>query len=261
MTSAKIDRLASLIGNIRLRVAVPGEAPNLYLVERGPDGPADLILTSGAAWPPDEGPASLAATVSVEGAVSTLLTGQKPVTRVPIQPGTDMAGLVVLIRREAEQGRCGASAMLDRLCEALFICLLRHMLDTRETTVGVLGGLADRHISRALVAMHEQPGKAWTNEALAELSALSLGHFIKRFTRCVGETPQRHLRGWRLALARNEVEGGIRVEVVARKYGFRSPDGFSRAFVARFGRAPLSFRAKGFRDDAASTKNRADIVD
>jgi AraC-like DNA-binding protein len=51
-----------------------------------------------------------------------------------------------------------------------------------------------------------------------------------------------YLRHWRLTVAHQDLVRGDRVEQVARRYGYGSGEGFSRAFRARFGVNPVAMR-------------------
>jgi AraC-like DNA-binding protein len=58
----------------------------------------------------------------------------------------------------------------------------------------------------------------------------------------MNETPMGYLRRWRLTLARQDLLRGDRVEAVARRYAYESPEGFTRAFRKAYGVAPVSLR-------------------
>jgi AraC-like DNA-binding protein len=59
--------------------------------------------------------------------------------------------------------------------------------------------------------------------------------FYKRFNELVGYSPLQYLRQWRLTLARLELKKGQRISSVALDFGYRSSEGFSRAFHQHFG--------------------------
>lgn len=155
-----------------------------------------------------------------------------------VSPQGDLASIVSLLKSEHETGKCGAPVILSRLGDVLVVALLRMQLDRGVATPGLLAGLANPRISKAIVAMHEAPGKSWQNAQLAKTAGLSHTRFKELFSQLVGETPARYLRRWRLVLARTELENGQRVESVAQKYGYRAPDAFSRAFTKEFGVRP-----------------------
>jgi len=62
------------------------------------------------------------------------------------------------------------------------------------------------------------------------------------FLALVGEPPAAYLRRWRLTLARQDAARGDRVDAIARRYGYVSPEGFTRAFKKHFGQSPVTLR-------------------
>jgi AraC-like DNA-binding protein len=154
----------------------------------------------------------------------------------------EMNLLLRLFKAEVERRRCGARPILSRLGEVLVIKLLRKEITKGATSPGLVAGLADPRLARAIVAMHEEPGRAWRNEDLAEVAGLSLSRFAETFLKTVGETPQSYLRRWRMTLARQDIERGDRVQAVARRYGYASPEALSRAFARQFEVNPLAAR-------------------
>ena len=156
----------------------------------------------------------------------------------------EMTLLLRLFKAEIEARHCGVRPVLSRLGEVLVIKLLRWEIDRGVTSSGLVAGLADRRLARAIVAMHEEPGRPWRNEELAALAGLSLSRFAETFLKVVGETPQAYLRRWRMTLARQDIERGERVQTVARRYGYTSPEALSRAFAREFDVNPLSVRRR-----------------
>lgn len=154
----------------------------------------------------------------------------------------EMACLLRVFRAEVEKRNCGYRPILSRLGEVLVIKLLRKEITRGATEPGLVAGLADPRLARAIVAMHGNPGRAWRNEDLASEAGLSLSRFAETFLRTVGETPQSYLRRWRMTLARQDIEKGDRVQTVAARYGYGSPEALSRAFSRQFDVNPLALR-------------------
>ena len=122
--------------------------------------------------------------------------------------------------------------------------MLRTQIEAGSTRPGLLAGLADPRLSRAIVAIHDQPGRDWRNEDLAQIAGLSLSRFAEIFLATVSEPPAAYLRRWRLTLARQDVEKGDRVDAIARRYGYLSSEGFTRAFKKHFGENPITLRPR-----------------
>jgi AraC-like DNA-binding protein len=75
------------------------------------------------------------------------------------------------------------------------------------------------------------------------VAKLSRAAFAERFQRLVGEPPLRYLRTWRLLNARRELaHGKASVRSVAEQAGYRTANGFSRAFRRFFSESPSAAR-------------------
>jgi AraC-like DNA-binding protein len=145
---------------------------------------------------------------------------------------------------EAVRGRPGASCLMARLTELLFIEILRrHMAQLRDQDVGWLAALNDRRICRALNAFHTRPAEPWTIEMLAREAGLSRSALLRRFQRLLSMSPIRYLATWRLHLAAQAVrDGSEAVATIAEQAGFGSEEAFSRAFKRCFGSSPSAWR-------------------
>tara|TARA_R110001592_G_scaffold336960_1_gene622838 strand:- start:118499 stop:119287 length:789 start_codon:yes stop_codon:yes gene_type:complete len=137
--------------------------------------------------------------------------------------------LASLLIEEHTSQRCGSFSVLNRLAEILIVLILRTQLEKGSTSVGLIGGLSDSRISRAIVSMHEDPGHSWSNTELASVSGLSLSRFYDIFSDRVGKSPMAYLRSYRLTLATNDIEKGTGLKIVARRYGYGSGEALCRA--------------------------------
>lgn len=186
------------------------------------------------------------------GGNSNPLVAALPERLVMETSGDDNSALLLqMVVAEAHDARCGSASALNRLCEVLLIRLLRQQIERGATTPGLLAGLSDPRLSRALVAMHDRPGRNWRNSELAEVAGMSLSRFSEQFAGRVGETPQSYLRRWRMTLARQEIASGERIQSVARRLGYGSPEALSRAFNKHYGKAPVSVRRESRNQPAA----------
>lgn len=159
-----------------------------------------------------------------------------------------------LLFAEALAQRCGHAAVVDRLCEVLLIQLLRHAMATGLVDSGVMAGLADARLARAIGAMHAEPGRAWTLPALAAVAGMSRARFAAHFVQTVGVPPGDYLTGWRLGLARRLLRRGLPIKQVAADVGYASAGAFGRVFVQRVGHTPREWQraAAGQADGAAA---------
>ena len=240
----RYDRLTTLIDRFKLAVApaAPGDA-NL-IVFATPGGAPDRVRfrTRGAGFEPGDGQALFCARVDWGGSTNPLLTALPDTVDVDLCCDPDSVGLARMMQSEIAGRRCGADTVLSRLGEVLMVRMMRAEIEAGSTRPGLLAGLSDPRLSRAIVAMHDRPGRPWRNDDLAQIAGMSLSRFAETFLAEVGEPPGGYLRRWRLTLARQDIAKGRRVDAVARRYGFSSPEGLTRAFRKQFGETPIALR-------------------
>jgi len=192
--------------------------------------------------PPVEGADFTCARLGFEGgAENPLARALPPLIALPLArvPGLDLA--LELLFRETDQVRCGQRLLADRLFEVVLIQLLRWLLDHPQEAgmqPGLVAGLSEPRLARALVAMHEAPGEAWTLERMAERAGMSRTAFANAFREHVGQTPAEYLAGWRIALAQDRLREGQPLKRLASELGYANPSALSRAFTARMGMSP-----------------------
>lgn len=141
----------------------------------------------------------------------------------------DMGLVVNLIASELVAPRCGQPALLKRAGEILFIGLLRYLISHPRTPVGMLNGLAEPRIARALVDLHGTPQAAWTLETLAASAGMSRTAFAVRFRDLMGATPGDYVTQLRLGIARREIAQGNGLKRAAQASGYASTTALSRA--------------------------------
>lgn len=192
--------------------------------------------------PPAEGSDFTCATLDFEGGDQhPVARALPPVTVVPLREIAGLEGTLALLFAETERVRCGQRLLADRLFEVLLVQLLRWMLDhpgPAKLPAGLLAGLADPRLARALVAMHQRPGEPWSLDSLAAEAGMSRSAFAARFRDAVGEPPAAYLLRWRMAIAQAELRQGAQVKAVADAAGYGNAASFSRAFTAAAGLPP-----------------------
>ena len=244
---SRYDRLSTLIDRFTLKV-VPdaGDQANLVIL-RDADNPQPcaILLSSLAALAPGHfhhRTPLFSARIEWGGADNLLLSTLPPHIEISLDEAPDMSMLVQLLKTESEAQRCGVNGALNRLAEVLMIRILRYLIERGQSASGLLGGLADKRLSKAIVSIHEAPGRGWKNDDLAAIAGLSISRFAELFKARVGETPQSYLRRWRMILARQDIQRGERVQRVAERYGYGSSEALCRAFQRQYGHNPLAAR-------------------
>ena len=115
------------------------------------------------------------------------------------------------------------------------------MIDRSLANSGMLAGLADARLSKALVALHDKPGRDWHLEDLAARAGMSRARFAARFKQVVGIAPGEYLTRWRISLAQHLLQQGWPVKEVAGEVGYASPAALGRVFATRTGATPKAW--------------------
>jgi len=150
------------------------------------------------------------------------------------------------IAREARELRPGGETVITHLADILIIQALRSWIDTApEANQGWIAALRDKHVGRALAAIHRAPEKNWSVESLAREVGMSRSGFSARFTQLVGESAKRYLTQWRMQLARAQLQKtSDPLAILADRLGYQSEAAFCRAFKREFGVPPGSVRQR-----------------
>ncbi|WP_419906921.1 AraC family transcriptional regulator [Hoeflea sp.] len=244
---SKFDRLSALMRHFQMTVEMveAGEGNLIVFGRPGNDSPCGVEF-----WPRHERAQSVIAPekrlvearADWDGRSNPLVAALPECVVMETQDDDGTQLLLQMLVAEAADRRCGSASALNRLCEVLLIRLLRRQIERGATTPGLISGLAHERLSRALVALHDDPGRNWRNIDLAEVAGMSLSRFSEQFSLQVGETPQAYLRRWRMILARQAIASGERIQSVARRLGYGSSEALSRAFNKHYGQAPVSIR-------------------
>jgi AraC-like DNA-binding protein len=164
---------------------------------------------------------------------------QVPLARLPALDLTQQ-----LLFSEAFGQRCGHAAVVDRLTEVLVVQVLRYAIEQRLVDGGLMAGLADQRLHKALSAVHAEPARTWTLDSMAEVAGMSRARFAAHFVRLVGMPPGEYLTGWRLGLARAMLRRGLPVKQVAAEVGYASASALGRVFAQRLGVSPTTWQAR-----------------
>jgi AraC-like DNA-binding protein len=107
---------------------------------------------------------------------------------------------------------------------------------------------ADARVVHALRTVDRYPASAWTLNRLANVSSLSLYHFLRTFDRITGVTPYQYVLRARLrhAAVRLVRESGSILDL-ALDCGFGDISNFTRAFRNEFGASPRRYRERSLR--------------
>ena len=156
---------------------------------------------------------------------------------------TRVRRIVELIAEETNAHRPGRDLILERLVEVLLLEALRfRSASAGREEQGLLAGLSDSSLARALREIHIDVARRWTVENLARTAGMSRAVFAERFARKVGMPPMQYLLEWRMAIAKDVLRRERPpLAEVAEKVGYQSASAFSTAFTRLTGRSPSEF--------------------
>ena len=194
---------------------------------------------------PRDGSDFVCATLDFDGGVHhPLAQALPPLVALRIAEVDGIEQTLALLFAETERVRCGQRLLADRLFEVLLLQMLRWLLDhpgEAGLQGGLLAGLAHPRLARALTRLHEQPGQAWSLEALAREAGMSRSAFAATFKATVGLSPGDHLLRWRVSIAQSMLRDGRSVKQASDALGYASAAAFSRAFTQTVGVSPRAW--------------------
>ncbi len=195
---------------------------------------------------------------------SILLAALPPI--VHIREEADKAALRWCLDRmmlELREPRPGAFLVAQHLAHMMLLQALRlHMAEGTKGGVGWLFALADRQMGAAIGAMHEDPARRWTLQALAERAGMSRSTLALRFKETVGVSPMDYLTRWRMLVAGDRLaDGAESISALAFSLGYDSESAFSTAFKRIMGCSPRQYGRSRAAVPAMRVDNPADQLE
>jgi AraC-like DNA-binding protein len=147
----------------------------------------------------------------------------------------------------------GSHTMMIALMTQGLVAVLRRLCDSGTCSLPWMVALGDDRLVRALDLMMEAPERPHTLESVARAAGMSRSAFAERFTSTFGRTAMDLLREVRLDRGAELLRTtDLPVQTVAERVGLSSRSYFSKAFRARFGVDPASYRATAREDERAA---------
>lgn len=210
-----------------------------YSAEHLPCDAADTRLTG---W---EGGESGFVCGEIELATSRSLLWQALPAEIVIkknQAGDILAKLIELVIGEASGRRFGSDSVVERLCDSLFVLVIRYCIEEGLVGQGVFAAMQDRRLATVLGLIHQQPWQPWTIAELCSHAGISKTLLSEKFALYLGASPIEYLTLWRMQIAAHWLkETGMTVERVAERCGYESVPAFSKAFKRCLGASPGAF--------------------
>ncbi len=159
----------------------------------------------------------------------------------------EIAPMLQAMEREVRTERAGSAGILARLADVVSASIVRGWVECGCNDVhGWLEALRDPRLSRAVSALHREPGRNWTVSELASETGASRSAFAERFLAVTGQTPLRYARELRMRLAAEWIgRDRVPIDTAAERLGYGSQAAFSRAFKRVTGHPPGAARSRG----------------
>lgn len=215
------------------RLSGPRVTPRDEAVRHGdPDGTPDFMALGGS--------------FAFERVNAPLLLSLLPEhIHIPASEGraTRFGRLIDLLAEECATDYPGKELIIQRMLEALLIEALRwRSLGNEAVPAGLLSGMQEPAIARALQAIHADVRASWTVARLASIAGMSRSAFSARFGEVLGCAPIEYLLRWRMAIAKDALARGNKtLDRIAEEIGYELASAFSTAFRKRLGCPPGKF--------------------
>lgn len=164
---------------------------------------------------------------------------------IPASEGraTRFGRLIELLAEECATDYPGKELIIQRMLEVLLVEALRwQSIEGQGVTAGLLNGMKDPSLTRAIQAIHSDVRASWTVAGLASIAGMSRSAFSARFGETIGCAPIEYLARWRMAIAKDALVSGVKtLDRIAADIGYESASAFSTAFRKRLGCPPGQF--------------------
>ncbi len=195
--------------------------------------------------PEQEGAELVCATIEFgAGMLNPLIASFPEPLVLPLDALPELGPTLQLLFSEAFSALPGRQTAIDRLFEYLFVLLIRSAMNAHLVDSGVLMGLSDLRLGKAIEGMHKHPETSWSLEQLAQRAGMSRARFAAYFRQVVGMTPFDYLTNWRLGVAQTMLRKGNSLRLVASAVGYANATALTRVFTQRVGMSPSEWLAR-----------------
>jgi AraC-like DNA-binding protein len=149
--------------------------------------------------------------------------------------------------QELREPQPGGFLVAQQLASMMLVKALRlYLSQGPKGGVGWFFALADKQMSAAITAMHNDPAHRWTLQSLAERAGMSRTIFALKFKRTVGASPMEYLTRWRMLAAGDRlISSSDSVSTIALSLGYESESAFCHAFKRVMDCSPRQYCHRG----------------
>ncbi len=195
--------------------------------------------------PEQEGAELVCATIEFgAGMLNPLIASLPEPLVLPLDALPELAPTLQLLFSEAFSKLPGRQPALDRLFEYLFVLLIRSAMNAHLVDSGVLMGLSDVRLGKAIECIHKHPETSWSLEQLAQRAGMSRARFAAYFREVIGVTPFDYLTSWRLGVVQTMLRKGNSLKLIASAVGYANATALTRVFTQRLGMPPSEWLAR-----------------
>jgi len=140
----------------------------------------------------------------------------------------------------------GNAMVVRHLGHIMLVQVLRiYLAQEGNGAPGWLRALSDPRLAAAMQAVHADPSRAWTVQALADVAGVSRSTFALRFRQKAGVAPLDYVARWRMQLAARSLRTRhLTISSIAQKLGYESDSAFSHAFKRIMKCSPRDYRER-----------------
>lgn len=167
-----------------------------------------------------------------------------------VKSGSDQAAVLSWalqrIAHELATPSLGNAIVVQHLGHIMLVQVLRLYLEQEgDNTPSWLLAVYDPRIGAAIQAIHAEPARSWTVEALAKIAGVSRSALALRFKQKAGIAPLEYVSRWRMQLATRSLKNDhVTISSIAQKLGYESDSAFSHAFKRVMKCSPREYRAR-----------------
>lgn len=167
-----------------------------------------------------------------------------------VKSGSDQASVLSWalqrLAHELATPSLGNAIVVQHLGHIMLVQVLRlYLKQEGDNTPSWLLAVSDPRIGAAIQAIHAEPARSWTVEALANVAGVSRSTFALRFKQKAGIAPLEYVSRWRMQLATRSLKNDhATISSIAQMLGYDSDSAFSHAFKRVMKCSPREYREK-----------------
>ncbi len=146
--------------------------------------------------------------------------------------------IIDLIKIESESSNLNA---LKKLTDLLLFYIIESYIQNSTIDINIIEASKNKNIANLIIAILERPNEEWSIEQMAEKLNLSRSATINKIQNITTYTPNELLSRIRINVAIKLFRRGYTIENIYEKVGYKTIQGFYKAFKRITNETPLKF--------------------